>query len=84
MGFLNPVFSSVRLFDGMNITTDDKHMWLIPFTSGSDHTLTVRSASADDRRIQNMELQQIAWRLLQRGESQIFRTGFVQFNRCVR
>ncbi len=26
----------------MNITTDDKHMWLIPFTSGSDHTLTVR------------------------------------------
>lgn len=31
-----------KLFDGMNITTDDKHMWLIPFTSGSDHTLTVR------------------------------------------
>lgn len=26
----------------MNITTDDKHMWLIPFTSVSDHTLTVR------------------------------------------
>ncbi len=34
MGFLNPFSSSVRLFDGMNITTDDKHMWLIPFTSG--------------------------------------------------
>ncbi|XP_052452577.1 katanin-interacting protein [Carassius gibelio] len=33
-----------KLFDGMNITTDDKHMWLIPFTSGSDHTLTVRFA----------------------------------------
>ncbi|XP_050954705.1 katanin-interacting protein isoform X2 [Labeo rohita] len=31
-----------KLFDGMNITTDDKHMWLIPFTSVSDHTLTVR------------------------------------------
>ncbi|XP_016314172.1 uncharacterized protein KIAA0556 [Sinocyclocheilus anshuiensis] len=31
-----------KLFDGMNITTDDKHMWLIPFTSGSDHTLAVR------------------------------------------
>uniref|UniRef100_A0A8C1GUC4 KATNIP domain-containing protein n=1 Tax=Cyprinus carpio TaxID=7962 RepID=A0A8C1GUC4_CYPCA len=31
-----------KLFDGMNITTDDKHMWLIPFTSASDHTLTVR------------------------------------------
>ncbi|KAL0156196.1 hypothetical protein M9458_047442, partial [Cirrhinus mrigala] len=29
-----------KLFDGMNITTDDKHMWLIPLTSGSDHTLT--------------------------------------------
>uniref|UniRef100_A0A8C2A4W0 Si:dkey-161j23.6 n=1 Tax=Cyprinus carpio TaxID=7962 RepID=A0A8C2A4W0_CYPCA len=33
-----------KLFDGMNITTDDKHMWLIPFTSASDHTLTVRFA----------------------------------------
>uniref|UniRef100_A0A673G2I0 KATNIP domain-containing protein n=1 Tax=Sinocyclocheilus rhinocerous TaxID=307959 RepID=A0A673G2I0_9TELE len=33
-----------KLFDGMNITTDDKHMWLIPFTSSSDHTLTVRFA----------------------------------------
>ncbi|KAK2870458.1 hypothetical protein Q8A67_024850 [Cirrhinus molitorella] len=31
-----------KLFDGMNITTDDKHMWLIPFTSGSEHTLIVR------------------------------------------
>ncbi|XDV47960.1 hypothetical protein PO909_017495 [Leuciscus waleckii] len=31
-----------KLFDGMNITSDDKHMWLIPFTPGSDHTLTVR------------------------------------------
>ncbi|XP_026114123.1 protein KIAA0556-like isoform X1 [Carassius auratus] len=33
-----------KLFDGMNLTTDDKHMWLIPFSSGSDHTLTVRFA----------------------------------------
>lgn len=32
----------LRLFDGVNITADDKHMWLIPYTSGYDHTLTVR------------------------------------------
>ncbi|XP_056306739.1 katanin-interacting protein [Danio aesculapii] len=31
-----------KLFDGVNITTDDKHMWLIPFTSASEHTLTVQ------------------------------------------
>ncbi|XP_043082041.1 LOW QUALITY PROTEIN: katanin-interacting protein [Puntigrus tetrazona] len=31
-----------KLFDGMNITTDDEHMWLIPFSSRADHTLTVQ------------------------------------------
>ncbi|XP_053350725.1 katanin-interacting protein [Clarias gariepinus] len=31
-----------KLFDGENITTDDEHMWLIPFTPGSDHTLSIR------------------------------------------
>ncbi|XP_051543364.1 katanin-interacting protein-like isoform X2 [Myxocyprinus asiaticus] len=31
-----------KLFDGQNITTDDKHMWLIPFTCGSEHSLVVR------------------------------------------
>ncbi|XP_017543664.1 katanin-interacting protein isoform X1 [Pygocentrus nattereri] len=30
-----------NLFDGQNITTDDEHMWLIPFSPGSDHTLTI-------------------------------------------
>ncbi|TRY92910.1 hypothetical protein DNTS_005722 [Danionella cerebrum] len=30
-----------KLFDGENITTDDKHMWLIPFMAGSHHTFTV-------------------------------------------
>ncbi|XP_076827052.1 katanin-interacting protein isoform X2 [Brachyhypopomus gauderio] len=30
-----------KLFDGHNITTDDSHMWLIPFSPGSDHTLTI-------------------------------------------
>ncbi|XP_073669267.1 katanin-interacting protein isoform X2 [Paramisgurnus dabryanus] len=31
-----------KLFDGVNITMDDKHMWLIPYTSGYDHKLTLR------------------------------------------
>ncbi|XP_047667249.1 katanin-interacting protein isoform X3 [Tachysurus fulvidraco] len=31
-----------KLFDGQNITTDDEHMWLIPFTPGSEHTLSIQ------------------------------------------
>ncbi|KAL0984294.1 hypothetical protein UPYG_G00139570 [Umbra pygmaea] len=30
-----------KLIDGHNITTDDQHMWLIPFSCGQQHTLTV-------------------------------------------
>ncbi|XP_069762164.1 katanin-interacting protein isoform X2 [Narcine bancroftii] len=30
-----------KLIDGINITTEDKHMWLIPFTSGENHILTI-------------------------------------------
>ncbi|XP_019902350.3 protein KIAA0556 isoform X2 [Esox lucius] len=30
-----------KLIDGHNITTDDQHMWLIPFSCGQRHTLTV-------------------------------------------
>jgi hypothetical protein len=30
-----------KLVDGVNNTTDDTHMWLIPFTKGSSHTLTI-------------------------------------------
>ena len=30
-----------RLLDGCNITTSDEHMWLIPFTAGEDHWLTL-------------------------------------------
>ena len=26
-----------KLIDGVNITTNDKHMWLIPFIPGKDH-----------------------------------------------
>ncbi|KAF7652608.1 hypothetical protein LDENG_00094480 [Lucifuga dentata] len=30
-----------KLIDGCNITTDDLHMWLIPFSYGEPHTLTI-------------------------------------------
>ncbi|XP_068276229.1 katanin-interacting protein isoform X2 [Nyctibius grandis] len=30
-----------KLIDGTNITTEDDHMWLIPFSFGEDHLLTV-------------------------------------------
>jgi len=29
------------LIDGLNVTTSDEHMWLIPFTEGSDHRLRI-------------------------------------------
>lgn len=31
----------LRLIDGNNITTEDHHMWLIPFSYGEPHTLNV-------------------------------------------
>ncbi|KAM9774277.1 katanin-interacting protein isoform 2-T2 [Syngnathus typhle] len=30
-----------KLIDGQNITTDDQHMWLIPFSYGEPHTVTI-------------------------------------------
>ena len=30
-----------RLIDGTNVTVSDEHMWLIPFTEGQNHTVTV-------------------------------------------
>ncbi|XP_028989867.1 katanin-interacting protein isoform X2 [Betta splendens] len=30
-----------KLIDGHNITTDDQHMWLIPFSYGESHTLNI-------------------------------------------
>lgn len=30
-----------KLINGVNVTMDDVNMWLIPFTQGSDHVLTV-------------------------------------------
>ncbi|XP_069503122.1 katanin-interacting protein [Ambystoma mexicanum] len=30
-----------KLIDGTNVTSDDDHMWMVPFTCGGDHTVTV-------------------------------------------
>ncbi|KAM8934183.1 katanin-interacting protein [Pelodytes ibericus] len=30
-----------KLIDGVNITSEDNHMWLIPFTSGENHIITI-------------------------------------------
>ncbi|XP_072916930.1 katanin-interacting protein isoform X1 [Hemitrygon akajei] len=30
-----------KLIDGINITTEDEHMWLVPFTNGENHILTI-------------------------------------------
>ncbi|XP_076154749.1 katanin-interacting protein [Alosa pseudoharengus] len=35
-----------KLIDGQNITTDDEHMWLIPFSPGAEHRLTVQLPTA--------------------------------------
>lgn len=35
------LFALLRLIDGNNITTEDHHMWLIPFSYGEPHTLNV-------------------------------------------
>lgn len=34
-------FSPCRLIDGTNITAEDDHMWLIPFSFGENHLLTI-------------------------------------------
>lgn len=35
------ICSLYRVIDGENITISDEHMWLIPYTEGSNHTLTI-------------------------------------------
>ncbi|XP_064624370.1 katanin-interacting protein-like isoform X2 [Lineus longissimus] len=30
-----------KVIDGVNVTLSDEHMWLVPFTEGEDHTLTI-------------------------------------------
>ncbi|EHA97313.1 hypothetical protein GW7_08332 [Heterocephalus glaber] len=36
-----------KLIDGINITTEDEHMWLIPFWPGLDHVVTIRFDRAE-------------------------------------
>ena len=36
-----------RLIDGANITMEDEHMWLIPFSPGLDHVVTIRFDRAE-------------------------------------
>ncbi|XP_029954143.1 protein KIAA0556 isoform X2 [Salarias fasciatus] len=35
-----------KLIDGHNITTDDQHMWMIPFSYGEPHTLNITFSKA--------------------------------------
>ncbi|XP_048188339.1 katanin-interacting protein isoform X2 [Perognathus longimembris pacificus] len=36
-----------KLIDGVNVTTEDEHMWLIPFSPGLDHVVTIRFDRAE-------------------------------------
>lgn len=35
-----------KLVDGVNNTTDDRHMWLIPFNQGETHKITIDLAKS--------------------------------------
>ncbi|XP_044836392.1 katanin-interacting protein isoform X6 [Mauremys mutica] len=37
-----------KLIDGTNITVEDNHMWLIPFTYGEDHIITIHFDKAEN------------------------------------
>ncbi|EMP39529.1 hypothetical protein UY3_03232, partial [Chelonia mydas] len=37
-----------KLIDGTNITVEDNHMWLIPFTYGEDHMITIHFDKAEN------------------------------------
>ncbi|XP_018429660.1 PREDICTED: protein KIAA0556-like, partial [Nanorana parkeri] len=36
-----------KLIDGVKITSEDSHMWLIPFTAGENHTITINFNKAE-------------------------------------
>lgn len=42
------VFMIARLLDGVNITTSDEHMWLVPYTAGEDHMLTINMGKSTE------------------------------------
>ena len=35
------MFLRIRLINGTTVTVSDEHMWLIPFTPGQNHVLTI-------------------------------------------
>lgn len=37
----NDYFYGNRLVDGNNVTCSDEHMWLVPYTEGENHLLTI-------------------------------------------
>ena len=41
LSHVSALFYPNRIIDGSNLTMSDEHMWLIPFTDGQDHLLTV-------------------------------------------
>jgi protein JBTS26 len=42
IGFFDDPRTPDKLIDGVNDTTDDTHMWLIPYTKGSTHILKIQ------------------------------------------
>nr|XP_012806575.2 katanin-interacting protein isoform X3 [Jaculus jaculus] len=36
-----------KLIDGVNVTTEDEHMWLVPFSPGLDHVVIIRFDRAE-------------------------------------
>ncbi|XP_028910162.1 katanin-interacting protein isoform X3 [Ornithorhynchus anatinus] len=37
-----------KLIDGTNITVEDEHMWLVPFSSGDDHVIAIHFDKAEN------------------------------------
>ena len=35
------------MIDGVNITISDEHMWLVPFTEGASHIVTITFSKAE-------------------------------------
>jgi len=36
------------VIDGVNITVSDEHMWLIPYTAGANHTVTISFSKPEE------------------------------------
>ncbi|PWA21878.1 hypothetical protein CCH79_00015652 [Gambusia affinis] len=49
-----------KLIDGHNITSDDLHMWLIPFSAGESHTLSVAFSRQQAVKVLHLFLDEVA------------------------